>query len=225
MKECVVSFGVSEGYNRPTYKRVEFEKGIDRLRNNIQDLGYDFIGWKDWPSDCPTMQFCPYGFKIYAIKEAHRQGYKHILWADSSVVFSKEGIEHCFEKIRQDGYFFLGRSNGGILCSHYTAGYFGYLLKDIEKLRGIRATYFGLSMENKEAFVFFCMMYGMAASGRTYRGKAMEKDFDLNEHWKTHGADQAVMSLLINKMGLKISPPDRHGIKIDHSYVKEKICH
>ena len=223
-KECVVCFGVSSGYKRPEYKRVEFEKGVARLRDNIERLGYDFMGWDgEWPKDWSSMRSCPYGFKFYAIKEAWERGYEYVLWADSSMTFSRAALERYFSKIKEDGYFFQGKK-GKIKCSPYTAEYFGYPIEKIQGLQGVRGTYFGLSSESPVTMKFFNRIFELTKTGDTFRGTEELENFDLNAHWKDHRADQTVITLLANEMGLKIASPPGYGVKIDRSYVRGKYA-
>ena len=221
MDKCVVSFGISSSYDRPMYKWVDFEKGVDLLRLNVEALGYDFMGWnEDWPEGWPTMRNCPYGFKFYAIKEAWDKGYKHVMWADSSAKFKKNGLDDGFALIEKDGYFFPSRS-GNIMCTPYVANYFGYSSEQVLGFQGLMGKYFGLSFDSNVARCFFDAIFDLTKTGDMFRGTKNIKDFVLSEHWKVHRADQAVISLLVHKMGLKASAPlvgtENHG-----NNVKEK---
>lgn len=64
-----------------------YPAGLDRLANSLQWHGYagDFMLYRnEYPPFCPSHQDNPYAFKIYAIREAIRMGYKTLLQIDCS---------------------------------------------------------------------------------------------------------------------------------------------
>jgi len=220
---AVVSLGISKNYvgdSKGVRKEILFEKGLYRLENNIKRFGYDFIGWgkKEWPEGCPTMHQCPYGFKIWCINEAWKQGYKYVIWADSSLVLEKNFLDKSFNEIKQDGYFFLTTNKHEFKCSEYTLTKLSinkHIVFDCRLIAG----FFGLSKEHPKSKIFFNTMQKLIKDGTVFRGTNVEP-FDLLASYKNHRHDQAVMRLLIEKFNMK-THLFQTGLKADHKFVKK----
>lgn len=223
-KACVVSLGISKGYlgdsHKKACKKPLFEKGIQRLRESVEKLGYDFIGWDgEWPKDCPTMYDCPYGFKSYCISEAWKQGYRYVIWADSSLILKEGFLKECFTFIKEDGYYFLGVERRIAYCSDYTANKLGFTHAQVSKMKHrLIGGFFGLDRENQKASIFFNELQRLVKEKFVIRGTDKEPYNFLNSYIG-HRHDQTVMYLLVRKFGLKIHLSSLN-IKVDHCFVK-----
>lgn len=228
MKKCVVSLGINDdfqgrGANNVVYKQILFEKGIKRLKEDVEKKGYAFIGWdKEWPKGWPKMRECPYCFKFYCINEAWNRGYRYVMWVDSSVVLGKDSLEKCFSVIEKEGYYFYHTYRKGTFrCTDYSANILGFSSKEKGKVeKFIWATFFGLDRESKEARIFLNKLLELSKDGSVFRGTD-EKPFNLGKSYINHRHDQAVMNLLIEKSNMKThhSP---FGIRADLGFVKIK---
>lgn len=90
-----------------------------RLQRTFAEVGWppaQTLCWTSaYPPGSPPHEEMPYAFKLYAIREAERQGFRSILWADSSVWAAKP-IEPLFAAAARHGYILMpdGCANFGI---------------------------------------------------------------------------------------------------------------
>jgi hypothetical protein len=86
-------------------ERGNYIKALERLgeslKGNTDATFFPFIGEES--IGAPNHLDNPYSFKIYAIEKVKAQGYKQILWLDSSVVLRKD-ISPIFEEMESRGY-------------------------------------------------------------------------------------------------------------------------
>jgi len=133
--------------NVATPGRDNYLGGQQRLAESLHKWGYkrNAIFWKgEYPPDSPTHAEVPYGFKVYAFKEAQRRGYKKVIWLDASVwavgplgpVFAlleekKWIMEYAGHKISQWinenalKYFNLTRAEGQVMLMYGNGGFLG----------------------------------------------------------------------------------------------------
>src|ERR1700749_2675503 len=98
-RPVIVSCGIGGGY----------AAGIDRLERSLQYHGYlgDTLFFKDYPEGCPHHSGKgQYNFKVYAINEAIKRGYKIILWLDASFYAIKDPMP-IFDYIQDHGLYFF----------------------------------------------------------------------------------------------------------------------
>lgn len=105
----IVNVASTQGY--PT--------GQQRLRNSLLQHGNTpHIFWTNrLPEGSPTHEAEPYGFKLYAIDAALKNGFTTVLWVDAAV-WAVRDLTPLFERIERDGhYFFHGGASLGQRCA------------------------------------------------------------------------------------------------------------
>jgi hypothetical protein len=81
----------------------------DRLVRSLKSAGWTggVLTWTDaLPPGSPSHEDAPYGFKLYAIAEAMKQGYLSVLWLDAPCVATKPPAP-VFDWIERDGHCFV----------------------------------------------------------------------------------------------------------------------
>ena len=82
----------------------------ERMVESLSAAGYrdGLLRWTDsLPPGSPSHEQAPYGFKVYAFREARRRGFTSVLWLDAPA-FVRAGLDPLFEGIERDGHFFVG---------------------------------------------------------------------------------------------------------------------
>src|ERR1700685_1812253 len=152
-KKCVVSFANQIG---------SYIKNLSRLSESLSNFTNpnfdgDFLGFIGEAScGAEPHQTVPYGFKIHAINRAIEQGYKQILWLDSSA-FAIKNIQPIFDRIEETGFAFQDAGHWlGHWANDFTLNYFGITRDEAMEMRMIgNAGFLGLNFENTDAIEFF----------------------------------------------------------------------
>jgi len=192
-ESCVVSFGV--GYN--------FIKGVDRLRLQCEALGVPFLGFNEYPKGCPTHQESPFAFKYYCIRDALENGYKRILWLDSSVII-KKNLDDAFNRINTDGYFFLYNHDLGSYCHDKALKTLNITREESFTMPCMQGTNFGLNFNYKVIYDFFGDMMQLANDGITFPGPHNNNMLlaSKDTRVKGHRHDQTAMSVIAIRYGM-----------------------
>jgi hypothetical protein len=67
--------------------------------------------WQEYPPGSPTHEEAPYGFKLFALKDARERGYTTLLWLDSYCRFSRHP-QPLFDHIERQGHWFIHGDSG-----------------------------------------------------------------------------------------------------------------
>lgn len=193
MKSCIVSFG----------KGCNFERGIDRLEENIKNLvKVSFFGYKDYPTGCPTHDISPFAFKFYCIKECLNKGYNNILWLDSSVII-KNSLIDVFNFIENTGYFFIQNSHSvGEYCHDKALKTLNITREDSFKIPSLQGTNFGLNFTYKSSLNFLNEMILLSKDGITFPGSSFNDNFECSKDKRVsgHRHEQTAMSVIALKL-------------------------
>jgi len=186
-KRCIVSFG--KGYN--------FEKGLDRLQKNIDDIvKVPFVRFTEYPENCPDHKVSPFAFKFYCIKECAKK-YDTILWVDSSVII-KNNLEEIFNTLDNQGYFFIRNHHSvGEYC-HDKALDTLKIDRDLSfKIPCVQGTQFGLNFKFENTHKFLDKIIDLANDGITFPGPYTNENniASIHEHVCGHRHDQTAMSV------------------------------
>ena len=170
-----------------------FPKMVTRLQKGVKKFGNaDFLAWVDeYPPGSPTHQQVPYGFKVYAIREAWKRGYDCVLWTDSRL-FPIRPYQQVFDYIEEHGYFFM--PNGFSVaqwCVEPALRSLGITREEAEGMSDIVGGFFGLDKRNPQAVEFLARMIARSKDGVSFHGPR-----------SSHRHDQTVMSVVRIKMGL-----------------------
>lgn len=199
MKKCIINVGIGGWY----------AKGSERLRRSLIYHGYDgdFLIWKDdLPPGAPTHESNPYAFKVYAFREAVRQGYTHILWLDCSAWCIKDPTP-IFNRMTDEGYYFW---SSGYNCAQSTNDNalksFNITRDEAEKFEELSSGGIGLYISNPQASQFL-EYWGDAAEKGCFKGSRFHDNQSRDPRFLFHRQDQCCASIVANKLGMKISRP------------------
>jgi hypothetical protein len=142
---CVVSFA---SYNGP------YAKELETIPKELEQVGFQghFLlmtgGFPNPTGKEITYAAVPYCFKIFALLEAKKLGFKKVLWIDATMQ-PLQNLKVLFEEIEKKGYFFQLKKNGKRYLLPSTRD---VLLTetgiDMYKTPSIRAQVFGFDLEN-----------------------------------------------------------------------------
>lgn len=81
----------------------------ERLVRSLAEVNYrhGLLAWRDGlPPGCPSHDQSPYAFKVYALREAQRRGYRSVLWLDAPCV-AVAPPDPLFDRIEREGHLFV----------------------------------------------------------------------------------------------------------------------
>lgn len=148
--------------------------------------------------DCRPHNEVPYQFKFGLIAYARELGYDKIIWVDSSISLAKCPME------------LLNKSNNGVMAFHNLGHELQYYISDncIEKLssnlnevKQAKQTWggcIGFDFNNEVAEQIFNTIVYMSVNGAFSEGVSSRSGFVAHRH------DQAVMSVLFHRFGVKL---------------------
>lgn len=170
---------------------VKYAPGQERLRQTVFAQG-DFdlqLYTHERQVGAPLHKESPYAFKPYALDKARRDGYKVLLWLDASM-YVRRSISPILKHIEDHGYFFQDSEWGN---ERWTTpeqkAYFG-----TDKGTMISSGVIGLDLRTD--------------TGKTFLEAWLQaaKDGMFNGSHEVTRHDQTAASLLIEVMGLEITP-------------------
>lgn len=214
----VVSFADGSGH---------YAKALMRLEDSLRKVGFNdefhrFKGINDYehinsPHHKNAPGAVPYAFKAFSIKKAMEEGARYILWCDS-VVYATKSITPVFDHIAREGYLFF--DNIGFSIGDYTSdaclAEWNMTREEAFEKKMIMACVMGFDVEHPDAKQFLEQYILAAVDEVSYHHSTPDtrKYGDwTNEHLqvsndlrvKGHRHDQSVASIIIAKMGLKIT--------------------
>lgn len=200
MKVAVVSFANEAGNYRKAMQRLERS-----LKNNLPDYkGYFFTDEKEIHPDCPLHSEVPYAFKPYAMQRAIDDGNDIIMWADSCIYATKP-LKDFIREITLAGSVFF--DNIGFTVGDYTSDhcleYYGISRDEAFRMKMIMACLFGIDVTNEKGKQFFEMYKDITCYDGSWTN--FEKDVSSDSRVLGHRHDQSVASIVINKLGLKVT--------------------
>lgn len=198
--QCIVNVSVGGWY----------PFGQDRLKDALYRLRYKggFMFWRDqYPEGCPAQSAVPYAFKLYAIQAALKQGYRQILWLDSSM-YPVKPVDHIFKTMRESGHFVIQDGwNVGQWCSDAALAGFGIDREEAFNIPCILAGVLGLNFDNARTADFFGAWMQKCNDGFSFLGDWTNKEGQVSKDPRVRGHrhDQVIASILINKMQMPYS--------------------
>jgi len=190
MDRAIVSFANERG---------NYYKSLERLKLSAEKYGEaDFIGFKGEASiDSPLHLDNPYAFKIYAINNVIKLGYKKILWLDSACVFIRSS-KPIWDEINNKGYIMQESGHYvGRWCNNETLEYFNIKRDKAEKMMMYgNSGFLGLNLENEIALNFLKKWRESMLAG-CFKGS-----------WDNHRHDMTCGSIIANQLGMEYKNGD-----------------
>jgi hypothetical protein len=187
-------------------------KGQKRLVDTLRHHGFshDILTWcNEWPNENYDKS-CPYNIKAAAFEEAIKKGYEIIFWADCSV-WPVKPVEPIFDYINDNGYYFWSSGyNCAQCCSDLCLDYFDVTRDEAEKFPDCSTSMFGVNMANPQGKEFI-ETWIKAAKERAFHGSREHDNQSRDPRFKFHRQDQSAASLILNKMGLKMTQPGEYS--------------
>jgi hypothetical protein len=207
--------------NVATDRYVPFQ---DRLVNSLAAVGWSggVLRWtNELPPGSPPHDQAPYGFKLYAVSEALRQGYPSVLWLDAPCI-AGGSLEPIFETIEREGHCFVsGDERLGNWASDACLAAFGIPRDAAMEMPLLNGAFIGLDLEHSRTrdwtrrIVQQCeagLFKGAALTEHApadVRARNVDKDTghlsDDPRCWG-HRHDEAVGSCLAQLLGMDFAP-------------------
>lgn len=106
-ENCLVMYSsFNKNYPRGLKRLVKIVSETDFKGHIIYRLG----GWPNVEGGSLVLAHVPYAFKVSALKEAQRLGFKRALWLDTAIV-PIVSLNEIFSMIQNKGYFIMGNSH------------------------------------------------------------------------------------------------------------------
>jgi predicted O-methyltransferase YrrM len=187
----------------------------------------------DYPKDCPPHNLQMYAFKLFAMEEAIRAGFRYILWMDSSLA-PLASIEPLWKIIKKQGYYAAPQYDGditppprhwsskigatlGTWCSDSALGVFGISRQEAFEIPLALTGLVGLDMRNPIAQKIWDMHKTFYARGvfngahQNVRGQQITPSGNgkfighVSDDPRVHGHrhDETSFSFALHKLGLK----------------------
>lgn len=189
-----------------------YPKGQKRLVDTLRHHGFshDIMTWTEqWPNDNYDKS-CPYNVKAAAFEEAIKVGYEIILWLDCSV-WPVKPVEEVFDYINENGYYFWSSGyNCAQVCSDKCLEYFQITRDQAEAFSDCGSSMMGVNMANPQGREFI-EKWIQAAKDGAFLGSREHDNQSEDPRFLFHRQDQSSASILIGKMGLKMTEPGEYS--------------
>jgi hypothetical protein len=187
-------------------------RNLARLWEALKGYGETLRWWDDeWPIGTDSH---PYGFKIYALEAALRQGFDTLLWCDSSIV-PIAPLTSLWNLIESQGYWFSRNYHGatnGEWCCDSALPILEVSREESFKIPHVVATAFGLDLRCPLAQEWLSEWKRLMLVG-AFDGPHCGGSSD--PRVKGHRHDQAAASVLCWRMGMKLTTPPEWFVDAD----------
>lgn len=200
-----------------------YTDGVNRLRKSLELVGYDggLLTRSEYPEGCPTEEEARKAYKPYLLKEAADQGYKQLLWVDSSV-WAIRPLGKLFNLIRHIGWhFIIDVWNTGQWSTDASLEALGVTREESWDIWHLESGVVGLSMDCEKSREFLDEWFRAANDGKSFPGPRWSPHQQNPGHGDVgfcsddprvlgHRADQTAASIISWKLGMsptsKIAP-------------------
>jgi hypothetical protein len=179
------------------------------------------LTWTQLPPGSPTHEDAPYGFKIFALREAERRGHTTILWLDAPCVATRP-LDPLFDRTEREGHLFV---TGGERLGHWASdeclGASGLTRDRAMELPLLNGTLIGLDLSNGRSREWLDLLQRSCERG-LFRGPWLSDQapaevrarkpgkpvgfVSVDPRCWGHRHDEAVGSALAHRLGMAISP-------------------
>lgn len=201
MKKCLVNLitGNNRVYIQGQKRLVERMRGQDiplLYFNNVGAVG------------APPHEKVPFAFKLYAIQQALKLGYRQIFWVDASV-YPVHNIEPIFERLDKCGIFL---EDSGHQCDRWlrqeSLDYFSITREQAKEIDMISAGFIGFDFDRSISESFFTRWW-LAMEAGMFAGSTVD-----------YRSEQGAASVIAYQMGLSgvISKPHTYFCYVGAQY-------
>jgi len=186
-----------------------------RLRSQLIQQHENYALWDVLPVGSLPHEQAPYAFKIYALEQAHREIVDTsvtLLWLDSAVMILRP-LGPIWRRIERHGYWFS--QNHDYNCGEWTCDsalpILGITREEAFTIPQIVGGCFGLNMrapvaqEFMERWKEYALAGAFAGPWRNDHGEA-----SLDPRVQGHRHDQTAASVIVHRMGLRLTQPPRY---------------
>ena len=178
-----------------------YPRGLTRLVNSVKNSDFKghilwkIGGWPDLAGGSLKLAHVPYAFKVSFFREAQKQGYKKVLWLDTSFL-PAGSINRVFDIIEQQGYFALQNSHTiGPRMNDAAAHAFGFNLNEVKDIISCCGGAFGVDFMTLTGQQIIDAWYKAAENGLAFFSPR---------------ADQNALSILLHIYGFHNLEPLSH---------------
>lgn len=193
-KKCLISYAKNG--------RENYELALDRNRKEAEKhYDGDFIYLSnELPDNCEPHHLVPYQFKPFLFAQAYQQGYRKILWMDSTIVMLRDPqpIFDAMEKLGVVAFHNLGHplvkwiSDAAIETTGVDMS---------EHPEQIMACVVGFDLEHPKGKEIFDEWFRLSRDGKSFQNNPSN-----NPRFVAHRHDQAVLSALLHIHKVKLLP-------------------
>lgn len=194
-KAVIINCGVGGWYGH----------GSRRLAKSL-----NFVGWAGetliWADEYPPNSYnhidYPYYMKVAAFEEAIKQGYTHILWADSSMWAIQNPVK-LFDIISDQGYWFFSSGYNLAQSANDTAlAAVGLSRDEAETVNEWATGLWGVRIDNPNGLKLYTRWKELMDAGIS-KGSRLHDNQSSDPRFLFHRQDQTCMSLAAWELGLK----------------------
>lgn len=200
--------------------------GSERLERSLVFNGFagQLLFFKgEYPPNSPSHEENPYAFKIYAIEEAIKRGFKTILLLDSSFWNIKDCMP-IFDIIAERGIFgFRTGYNCAQTCSDAALAWAGFTRDEAEHLPEIASGACGLRLDNPQGSAVYEMWKDGMEKGLFKNNRVHDISDSADSRFIHARQDQSIWSLAIHMAGLNVNDSD-YVAYYNSGYNKDKCC-
>jgi len=206
----IVSAGIGEPY-RESFASTR--RHCDYWCSNVWRLYYP-----DYPDGCPPQSEKQYAFKIFAIEEAIKAGFRYILWMDSAFQ-PIAPIDKLWETIAEKGWYVPPQYAYKLaeFCSDAALEIFGIDRQTAQGISLVFSGIVGLDMDNLTAVQLWtgwkdlyergafngCHRAVMGAESGIWGGAKLQGHVSSDPTVQGHRHDESALSFLLYAMDLK----------------------
>ena len=177
-----------------------------RLLNSLRDTGYSGR-IKSWtgrrPVNCPPHNEVPYGFKLWALREAKQED-NLLLWLDSGL-YAIKPIDPIIDCIKRDGYY-LVRSEERLVkwCDAGVLAHYGVGEDEAKQAYLPSGAIIGLDVSNPIGAMIFDTLWDACKRG------FYKNTVSVHSGAEGHRGDEAILGVIAQKHGLKLHTTGDH---------------
>lgn len=200
-KVCFVSY--ADG----SYIKIQemLLKSIKKIHPHVKVFSFHSI--QEIHPECPPHAVAPYGFKVYGVEYARKQGYDIVICLDSPNRLVKP-IDEWIPKIQEVGVYL---QRDGWKCAEWAndkcLNYFGVSRDEAMTLDNCYACILAFDFRHPITDVFFQQWKEACKAGMFYGlGKNDKKTESQDPRCLGHRYDQTCAELIAYKLGIPLSP-------------------